>query len=240
MKVFAATISIIAAVLAVFFLSFDFERGSKDFVKKPNNHLELSIPAKVGKTVSKDLPLANTEEVLKATENLLAVTEWLNREYTLPDGRSFVVYISYWAPNKRDVRFASLHTPDRCWVENGWTNVKEKRRFGDELNTGKGITKPAYYREYFFNAGQEKHFRKVWFWFVVDGEIYDYGKDAFISNPISYLKHAFTDAIIGSPEMYFIRIDSDYPLESLLKDEDFLTILDSLGKLALYKNSDGK
>ena len=29
----------------------------------------------------------------------IIVTEWLNREYTLPDGKTFQLYISYWAPN---------------------------------------------------------------------------------------------------------------------------------------------
>ena len=55
-----------------------------------------------------------------------------------------------------------------------------------------------------------------------------------ISNPISYLGHAFSDALAGSPEQFFVRIDSEYPLENFINNKDFLELLDKLGTMVLY------
>ena len=40
---------------------------------------------------------------------------------------------------------------------------------------------------------------------------------------------------MGYPEMYFIRVDSQYDLDELLKNKDFKAIMDKLGQLILYK-----
>lgn len=234
MKYFLGIITLIAGILGVFFVSVKFERNTRDFEKKPDGYLKLTIPAEIGQTKSKDLPLGNTEEVVRASERLLSVTEWLNREYTLPDGKTFQLYISYWAPNKLDVRYASLHTPDRCWVENGWTNLHDKKKHDYFLSAKNGKLFPAYYREYDFKTEFSTYHRNVWFWFIVDGKRYEYGQDALISNPISYLGHAFSDALAGSPEQFFVRIDSEYPLENFINNKDFLELLDKLGTMVLY------
>ncbi len=234
MKYLVCTISLLAGALGLFFVFSKFERNTRDFVQKPENYLKLTVPAAIGSMTSKDLPLGNTEEVVRASERLLSVTEWLNREYKFADGKTFQLYISYWAPNKLDVRYASLHTPDRCWVENGWKNLHDRKKHDYMLKVGNRELFPAYYREYSFKNEYVSLKRNVWFWFVVDGKRYEYGNDALISNPVSYLKHAFTDALIGSPEQFFVRIDSEMPLEELPKRKEFTELLDKLGAMVLY------
>ena len=125
----------IAAMLAgAYFVLYDWNGavGEVELIK-PEKHLEIAMPMDFDGLKGRDIPLGNTEEVTRATEKILAVNEFLNREYTLPDGRKFSVYISYWAPKKEPVRVASTHTPDRCWVRNGWKNDDSKKKQNEVL-----------------------------------------------------------------------------------------------------------
>ena len=236
MRYIFGIITLLAGVLGLFFVTTDFAKNTRNHIKRPDNYLRHTIPATLNEMSSKDLPLGNTEELARASERILSVTEWLNREYTLSNGKTFQLYISYWAPNKTNVRNASTHTPDRCWVENGWINIENKKKHDYLLLPNIDAIMPAYYREYEFKVGFNTFHRNVLFWFVVDGERYEYGKDALISNPISYLKYVFTDALKGSGEIFFIRIDSSTPIEEISKDRDFQSLVKILGNMVLYTN----
>lgn len=239
MRFIVSIIVLIVSAFGVFFVFSDFEKVSK--ARKSEETLRLAdfVPQKIGGMQSRDLPLGNTEEVIRATESVLNVTDWLNREYQLPDGRKFNLYISYWEPNKEDVVRASTHTPDRCWVKGGWRNLEEKKRFDDVLVVNGRKTFPAYYREYTYNIGGGVIHRKVWFWFIVDGKRYDYSSsDNYVPNPVLYIKNVFIDALKGSPEQFFIRIDSDGNLEDLLGNADFKDLLERLGSLVLFPKTE--
>lgn len=234
MKYAVSILLLITGILGVFFTTFKFERKTNDAQKRQENFLKLAVPETIGAMTSKDVPLGNTEEVSRASERILELSDWLYREYTLPNGGKFQIYIAYWEPNKLDVRYTSSHSPDRCWVKNGWKNIDDKKRHDYPLHAKKGDLMPAYYREYTFKSDFASVKRNVWFWLIVDGKRYDFGSDAITANPISYIKHSFSDALKGAPEQFFVRIDSDDPLENLLKDADFKTLLDILGDITLY------
>ena len=236
MKYFLSLICLASALLGMAMLLFPNKMVETNKEVK-TGYLATNIPAEIGSTVSKDIPLAQTEEVLRATENLLALSDFLNREYTLPDGRTFTVYVAYWEPNKTTIINASSHTPDRCWVSNGWESSKEHRINGKEIEIDGKKLMPAYSREYSIKANATKTFkRKVWFWFVTDGMAYDYKtEDNRFPNPFIWLKNTISESLMGYPEMYFIRVDSQYDLDELLKNKDFKAIMDKLGQLILYK-----
>ena len=230
-----------AAGAAFVFLADDFSPKAKASAAKVETPIDSLIPKTIGSMTSRERPLGNTEEVAHAAESLLNVNEWVNREYSLPDGKKFQLYISHWLPNKEDVVKASTHTPDRCWVKNGWKNDDSKKRFDDVLEGAGGKrTFPAHYREYLFDTPSAKIRRKVWFWFLVDGKPYNYNStDNFVANPASYAFNAFRDALVGSPEQYFIRIDSDGRLEDFAQNEDFKALIDKLGEIILYPKAEG-
>lgn len=228
----------IAAMLAgAYFVLYDWNGavGEVELIK-PEKHLEIAMPMDFDGLKGRDIPLGNTEEVTRATEKILAVNEFLNREYTLPDGRKFSVYISYWAPKKEPVRVASTHTPDRCWVRNGWKNDDSKKKQNEVLTVGGKPLMPAYYREYTVENMGKSYRRYVWFWFIVDGKRYDYKmSDNYAPSPIMYVKNMIEDALQGSPEMYFVRIDSDVPLAKFLGQKEFKSALEKLGELILFE-----
>lgn len=203
---------------------------------KPEKHLETALPMDFDGLKGKDIPLGANEEVTRATEKILAVNEFLNREYTLSDGGKFTVYISYWAPKKEPVRVASTHTPDRCWVRSGWKNDDSKKKQSEVLTVGGKKLMPAYYREYTVENMGNTYRRYVWFWFITGGKRYDYNaSDNYAPSPIMYVKNMINDALRGSPEMYFIRVDSDIPLAELLNKKEFESALVKLGELILFE-----
>ncbi len=233
-----------AAVAVITMLAgFGFSMYSNEKLKEKEvfthsaGHLKEVFPVKIGDMTSVDKPLGNTEEVAHAASDILDVSEYLHREYTLPDGRSFVVYISYWNPGKSDIRSASRHTPDRCWVSNGWKIDQSSRNNNDSISAMGGPLMDAYYRfyEYSMDFGR-KYRRSVWFWHIVNGERYDYRtKDNYTANPFVYLNNMINQALYGSPEQYFIRVDSAEDLHGFLDNKDFQKFLDILGKLVLYR-----
>lgn len=228
---------IVSMIVGAYFVLSDWDDavGNVELIK-PEKHLEAAIPMDFDGLKGRDIPLGATEEVMRATEKILAVNEFLNREYTMPDGRRFSVYISYWAPKKEPVRVASTHTPDRCWVRNGWKNDDSKKKQHEVLNVAGKNLMPAYYREYTVENMEKIYRRYVWFWFVVDGKRYDYKtSDNYAPNPIMYVKNMVEDALQGSPEMYFVRIDSDIPLAELFKAKEFKSALEKLGELILFE-----
>lgn len=202
-----------------------------------SDKLKRAVSGRIGSMTGVDRPLGDTEEVDRASEKILMVTEFLHREYTLGNGTKFTLYISYWEPGREDVYKASTHTPDRCWVKNGWKNLEEKKRSDYVVTVDGKSLMPAYYREYSIDAGFDSYRRNVLFWFVVDGARYDYkSSDNYNPNIAVYLKNLISSVTAKSPEMFFIRIDSADPIEALERDPDFRKLLLELGELALFGN----
>lgn len=240
MRLFFGILCFCLSALGLFFIAFP----SGNTLEKKCEKIEIlkdAVPSTIGGMKSKDLPLGNTESVSKAAVDILNVSDWMNREYTTKDGKTFTLYISYWLPNAEETFNASVHTPDRCWVMNGWKNLDEKKRSDDILETNGKKLFPAYYRELTFLIGENGITkRNVWFWFIVDGKRYNYiTSDTFTPNPYLYIKNVISRLKKFYPEKYFIRIDSSYPLEDFLKDDDFNSLLSKLGDLVLFPKDNG-
>jgi len=232
----AAVFCAVAALAAIALVSFPRSKGAYRVSDVRKEKLATFIPMKIGGMSGVDKPLGQTEEVIRASESILHVSDFLNREYTLGDGKTFTLYISYWEPFKEDVIKASTHTPDRCWVKAGWKNDESKKLFADAVAVDGKKFKPAYYREYSIKGMNGEYRRKVWFWFVVDGERYDYNAtDNYSPNIYNYVKNIIVGALQGSPEQFFVRIDSESSPHSLMADPDFRALLKKLGTLILYE-----
>ena len=78
----------------------------------------------------RDEPLGPSEAVRGAVERNLNYDDYVFRIFE-QRGTRFGIYVAYWAPGRMPVNKVASHTPDRCWVENGWHC--ETTRFGDVL-----------------------------------------------------------------------------------------------------------
>lgn len=236
MKFTLPSIALLFALLGLYFIACPKSQFDKEKLVA-SNFLSSKIPAKFDNVFSTEKPLGDTEEVTKATEKQLVVSDYLNREYTLSDGRKFTLYISYWMPSREVIERASAHTPDRCWIENGWRCNEKTRRFSDVIEVAGKKIMPARYGEYAIQKGgvDKPYVRYVWYWFVADGKIYEYTKSNYFPGPIQWLKNSFVSATEGAPEMFFVRIDADYPLDDIRNNKEFLSLLEKLGEMVLFE-----
>ncbi len=234
----------IVACLGVFFV-FNAKEGFKG--KKESTavgYLKTQIPDKFMGVTSVEKPLGATEEVNRASEKILNVSDYLHREYTLSSGKKFTLYISYWEPGKEPIQMASTHTPDRCWINNGWVCNNETRRLDDiiELDGCEKKLKPARYGEYTSPASElvSPQTRYAWYWFLVNGEVYKFSKTNRFLSPYLWIKSTFKYIEQKALEMYFVRVDADFPVDILRTDKEFQQLLTYLGNMILFESIIGR
>jgi len=66
-----------------------------------------------------DRPIAESPDMLKTVEGVLNYDSAVFRIYK-KGGVQIAVYLAYWLPGKIDPELVDAHTPDICWVDNGW------------------------------------------------------------------------------------------------------------------------
>lgn len=166
---------------------------------------ELLPPPPPGWTM-KEKPIADTPEMQKAVGELLNYDDGIFVDYS--DGvNRLSVYIAYWKPGKMSHRLVAGHTPDVCWVGNGWKKEQSETVTGLTAN-GKELP-PAEGR--LFSAQGHKEY--VWFWHIVGKEAKSYVTG---QEPPWY---ATLGDLIGKglnqrEEQFFIRLSSGVPLGS--------------------------
>ena len=232
----------LVVAIAIYFLFFAYSTQPKS-APKATDHLKKVIPASLDGWTSKDIPLGPNEEAVRAAEKILGSNEYFNKEYTSSDGtKSFVVYIAYWEAGKANGRVVTDHTPDKCWILNGWENDKSKARSDVVLKVDDMKLIPAFYRRMIYKNFSTPVERFVCFWHMMDGERYDYGDSATFFNAFSfeYLKNVLLSTFRGAPEQYFIRVDSSQDILTLKEDKEFQKIIKALGKLILEDKGEAK
>ena len=137
-----------------------------------------------------------------------------------------------------EIHRASSHSPDRCWVANGWKNIDSEKKEFKSLDIGDEKLLGGFSRAYTLPTEMGIVKRYVWYWHIVDGTPYGYGKsDNFTPTLSNWLKGVFSAAIKGMPEQYFVRVDSSVPLENLKSDPGFIKVMKALGKLTLEEKN---
>ena len=201
--------------------------GAPAAAKPP--HLAQAIPTQLsGGWTVRDLPLGPNEFVAEAAQKILRTDEFVNREYRR--GRTiFGIYAAYWGPGKMPIRLVASHTPDRCWTENGWKC--QDMRFKQPTAIGERALQPAEWRRFEDPHGGIAY---VLFWHLIEGRASDFGERFnAIPDPITWWKDAVQQAILGSPEQYFIRVTSNVPFDEIWQDPVVQQVLTGLAEIGL-------
>lgn len=187
------------------------------------------VPSKLSGWTIKDLDMAESPESSARISEFLNFDDALFRMFTYEDTK-VGLYIAYWSPGKASYRWAGAHTPDTCWVQNGWTCTD--REYSVPFQHGDAHFQPAEYGVYEKNATAQK----VYFWHLVGGEAFSYkqqnGHNIF--GALLDIKHHGLDL---RQEQFFIRLSSNQSLEKLKKTPGFKQILDSLVVIGLEQNT---
>jgi hypothetical protein len=239
---------LVGVLLAAFGLQWTYSLKERPR-KMPDARLAERIERKLEGWLVAEEPLGATEAATESALNLLNLDDFVYLRYKR-GGVSFTIYVAYWVAGKMPTRLVAIHTPDRCWTENGMQCID--RRFKHKyLLSGRALL-PAEWRVFVpkqelgihgAGAGLTSDVNiasfaprvYVIYWHLVAGKLYDYGnRFNAIPDPWRWWKDTLEQAAYGSQEQLFVRIASETPIEQLLSDPGFQAVLDSVAKLGLY------
>ena len=180
---------------------------------------EILPPAPAGWTMIKR-EIADTPEMKEAVGELLNYDDGVFVDYTNGADR-LSVYIAYWTPGKMSQRLVAGHTPDVCWVGNGW--VKESSETVRGLK-GDGKPLPPAEGRLFKIQGTAEH---VWFWHIVGSEAKSYAT-GFAPPWYAPITDLLTKGLNQREEQFFIRLSSQIPLTSTSLNPILQAVLSTL------------
>jgi len=178
-----------------------------------------------------DQNMAESPESSERISDFLNFDDALFRVFKKDD--TFVgLYIAYWLPGKASYRWAGAHTPDTCWVQNGWTRLD--RKYCIPFQNEETPFQPAEFGIYEKDGSTQN----VYFWHLVGGEAFGYEQEGG-HNIFAALLDIKKYGLNLRNEQFFIRLSSNKKIEELKKVGGFNQILDSLNDIGLAKASHG-
>jgi len=189
----------------------------------------LLPPAPMGWN-AEDQPLANTPEEQEQVEGVLHFDEAVYRIYD--NGRAQIgVYIAHWLPGKFSPAKVGSHSPDTCWVHNGWDMLERKQSVTRDF--AGGTLKPM--ETGVFEKSHEKV--HVIFWHLVGGVPMSYdlvGWQNGLAGRIERLPALFADfsrfGLDQRKEQLVIRLSSTESFEEMWADPGFVKFMDQLSR----------
>ena len=177
------------------------------------------------------------QDMAESPESSERISDFLNFDDALfrifKKGDTFVgLYIAYWLPGKASYRWAGAHTPDTCWVQNGWTRLD--RKYCIPFQNEETPFQPAEFGIY----EKDGTTQNVYFWHLVGGEAFGYEQEGG-HNIFAALLDIKKYGLNLRNEQFFIRLSSNKKIEELKKIGGFNQILDSLNEIGLAKVSHG-
>lgn len=163
-------------------------------------------PAPPGWTVV-EKPIAETPEMKKAVGELLNYDDGIYVDYQNSVGDVFSVYLAHWNPGKMSARLVAGHTPDVCWVGNGWRMVDRNLAFTPATGTSE-ILPPAQWGIYELR-GAVQH---VLFWHSHAGKIVKMDTSTAPTwwTPLADMA---SRGLNQRGEQFFMRLSSNQPVE---------------------------
>jgi len=192
-------------------------------------HVASYVPSEVSGWEVVNKELGETESMKERSEQILDLDDFVYRNFSREGGKEFFeVYVAYWSPGKTSIMEVAKHTPDRCWTENGWTQLDKEHAVAKELD-GQQLL-PSEWRAFEIQGNEQF----VHYWHLVGGESYQYGQRSnTFPTPYSYVRDLLRSHISGTGQQYFIRINTNIPFDRLWNDRGFQEVLGEVAGLGL-------
>jgi hypothetical protein len=191
--------------------------------------LSKIMPSKLSGWQIEDHDMAESEEASSRISDFLNFDDAIFRTYKNGDTQ-IGLYIAYWTPGKASYRWAGAHTPDTCWVQNGWS--RSERKYSVPFKYENEAFEPAEFGVYH----KKSTVQKVYFWHLVGGEAYSYkqqGGHNLFSSLIDIKNHGLN----LRKEQFFVRLSSNKDLAELKNNAAYSEILTALLKLGMDNKS---
>ncbi|MFT4901630.1 MAG: hypothetical protein ACI81V_000904 [Lentimonas sp.] len=205
-------------------------RGYFAFVPPPEPTLERPlaeiVPHELAGWTIEDMDMADSPESSARISEFLNFDDALFRVFK--KGDTFIgLYIAYWKPGKASYRWAGAHTPDTCWVVNGWTC--DEREYRVPFKNKEHPFEPAEYGIYSKGGSSQN----VYFWHLVGGFAQNY-----VQTKVPNIFSAWIDikdhGLSLRKEQFFVRLSSNRSLKALKSEKEFHEILDSMLQLGMH------
>lgn len=183
------------------------------------------IPQEIEGWTIEDFDLATSAESSDRIASFLNLDDSLYRIFQKGSTR-VGVYVAYWTPGKVSYRWAGAHTPDTCWVVNGWTRTE--RKYAIPFSVKDQQFKKAEFGIY----EKDNTVENVYFWHLVGGQPFGYAQKE-VPNIFGSLIDIQKYGLNLRQEQFFIRLSSNQSLETLSKIDGFDQIIEGLAKLSL-------
>jgi len=227
MRALLGLAAIIVVVLVGLNLYVNLKPAPKTMIDRPL--IELMPAAPMGWT-AQDESIADTPEELEKVEGVLHYDDAVYRIYA--NGQTNVgVYIAHWLPGKFSPAKVGAHSPDTCWVHNGWSTVQRDHAVGHLLEGGE--LKPME-TGIFEKDGQRV---SVIFWHLVGGTPMHYDLEGWNNGLIGRIQRLPTllddfskFGLDQRKEQLVIRLSCNVPFEELWSDQGFGQFMDHLSR----------
>lgn len=203
-------------------------KATKDF-KIPD--FKSTLASDLDDWTWQDRPLAESPEMLKVIDETVRFDEAVYRTYHRGD-LSVAIYVAYWLPGTVDIRDVEYHVPDNCWVNNGWRIDQGFDDYRLSLPDGKKLLVGKY--RLMEKDGGKVHLA---FWHLVGGKSLIIPWET--ASVFVYPKIIKQTGIESQQEQYFIRVSSTHPFEDLMKDPDFIEIIEGIANFGLWERTSG-
>lgn len=188
-----------------------------------NQRLSSLFPTNFNQWEIEDQDIAESPESSARISNFLNFDDVINRIYK-KKSLHIGLYIAYWTPGKASYRWAGAHTPDTCWILNGWTC--KQREHSVPFNFANKQLEPAEYGIYEKDGRAEY----VYFWHLVGGRSHTY-KQMGTPNILGAINDIQKHGLHLRKEQFFIRLSSNESIDRLLKEPLFETLVQGLAQL---------
>lgn len=176
-----------------------------------------------------DHDMAESPEASARISDFLNFDDAIFRTYRRGD--TYIgVYVAYWKPGKASYRWAGSHTPDTCWVINGWT--RSERQYSVPFEQAGKKFEPAEFGIY----EKDGVAQNVYFWHLIGGKANSYkqkGHGYYLNALRDIQKHGLNQR----KEQFFIRLSANKDLEELEKQPDFEKLMEALLLLGIQKEA---
>ncbi|WP_309381793.1 exosortase-associated EpsI family protein [Cerasicoccus frondis] len=173
-------------------------------------------------------PLAETEAMEETVEGILNFSQAVYRTYQR-GGTTIGVYVAYWEPKMMPVRLVQSHTPDVCWVRSGWTLKPEESGFSVACAVDEQPIYPAEMR----TLEKDHHTEYVAYWHVLGDHLYVNRTKPGQWDRWDPIKTLFTYGLHQQREQFFVRINSNKPIDEIWDLPVMQEILKDLADLTL-------
>lgn len=228
------SLNIILILLFGFSVTYQFFGPYARRVKMIEPDLTQYIPKSISGWRVEDLPIAESPEMLKVVEGILRYDASSFRVYRSKN-TEISVFLAYWLPGKVDNKAIEAHTPDICWVHNGW-RMEIKRPLPKIRIDGFDIP-VDHYRGFNIRGNNSD----VVFWLISGSEVMKLssiseGDLTFTERVTRRISQVFQVATTEPKPQLFIRVSVNGNISSLMDSEPLKIYL----KLMACMIRDGK